>query len=209
MSPPRARVLIIDYEPRSIKQLHDPLERAGYEVLIAKDGIRGIEVFKEEKPDLALIEAMLPKRHGFEVCQELKQTDHGRHTPVVIVTSVYKGRKYRSQAIHHHGCDEYLEKPISPEELLGTVERLLGSGGPGRAADGETVAAAARVAETVPATRTAPAQPRESGAAAADPAPRSETPKSTPIVTNPNDPAESEIVERLNDIFGDNGGSVG
>jgi DNA-binding response OmpR family regulator len=68
---------------------------------------------------------MLPKRHGFEVCQELKRTVQGQDTPIVIVTSVYKGRKYRTQAIHQHGCDEYLEKPVAVDLLLSTVDRLL------------------------------------------------------------------------------------
>ena len=127
MPNPGTKVLIIDYEPRGIKQLSDPLESAGYDIRVAKDGIAGIKAFDAEKPDLVLIEAMLPKRHGFEVCQELKRTDHGRRTPVVIVTSVYKGRKYRTQAFHQYGCDEYLEKPVALELLLETVERLLGS----------------------------------------------------------------------------------
>jgi DNA-binding response OmpR family regulator len=126
MPKPGIKILIIDYEPRGIKQLNDPLEGAGYEIRIAKDGVAGIETFNKEKPDLVLIEAMLPKRHGFEVCQELKRTDHGRHTPVVIVTSVYKGRKYRSQAIYQYGCDEYLEKPVAPAKLLEVVKGLLG-----------------------------------------------------------------------------------
>ena len=119
------KVLIIDYEPRSIKQLSDPLESAGYDVLVAKNGVDGIAMFDREKPDLAMIEAMLPKRHGFEVCQELKGTAHGAGTPIVIVTSVYKGRKYRTQAVHHYGADDYLEKPVDSKTLLSTVQRLL------------------------------------------------------------------------------------
>jgi DNA-binding response OmpR family regulator len=125
MSKSGIKILIIDYEPRGIKQLNDPLELAGYEIRIAKDGVAGIEAFNKEKPDLVLIEAMLPKRHGFEVCQEIKRTDHGRRTPVVIVTSVYKGRKYRSQAKYQYGCDEYLEKPVAADKLLEIVDGLL------------------------------------------------------------------------------------
>jgi len=128
MPQPGLKILIIDYEPRGIKQLSDPLEQAGHEVLVAKDGVSGIQAFKTAKPDFVLIEAMLPKRHGFEVCQELKLTEQGRDTPIVIVTSVYKGRKYRTQAIHQHGADEYLEKPVPPDLLLSTVERLRSSG---------------------------------------------------------------------------------
>jgi DNA-binding response OmpR family regulator len=122
---PDYKILIADYEPRGIKQLQEPLEREGYRVEIAKDGVRAIEAFNSFKPHLTLIEAMLPKKHGFEVCQELKKTQHGSMTPIVIVTSVYKGRKYRTQALHHYGCDEYLEKPIDAEQLRSIVKRLI------------------------------------------------------------------------------------
>ncbi len=119
------KILLLDYEPRSLERLVAPLERAGYEVHVAKDGLTGIEAFHRLEPALTLIEAMLPKKHGFDVCQELKNTPHGRLTPIVIITSVYKGRKYRTQALHHYGCDEYLEKPIDEDKLLETVEQLL------------------------------------------------------------------------------------
>ena len=65
-------ILIIDYEPRSIQMLRAPLERAGYRVEVATDGQSGIQKFNALKPSAVIIEAMLPKRHGFEVCRELK-----------------------------------------------------------------------------------------------------------------------------------------
>ena len=93
-------ILIIDYEPRSIERLCKPLELAGYAVEVAKDGKAGILKFHEIEPAAVIIEAMLPKRHGFEVCQELKQTPHGNRCPIMIATSVYRGRRYRHQAMH-------------------------------------------------------------------------------------------------------------
>jgi len=130
-------ILIVDYEPRSVEQLRGVLEPAGYRVDVAKDGVAGAERFLALKPDLALVEAMLPKKHGFELCHELKRTPHGQKTPIVIITGVYKGRKYRTQAMHQHGCDAYLEKPIAAEQLLETIRQLLqhraqpgGSGSP-------------------------------------------------------------------------------
>ncbi len=145
------KILLLDYEPRSLERLVGPLERAGYEVHVAKDGLTGIEAFHRLEPALTLIEAMLPKKHGFDVCQELKNTPHGRLTPIVIITSVYKGRKYRTQALHHYGCDEYLEKPIEESKLLETVEQLLvsavGSATPPETPAADTVTEA--VSETV------------------------------------------------------------
>jgi TonB family protein len=121
-------ILLIDYEPRSIERFRDPLVGAGYGIEIATDGVSGIEAFHRLNPDMVLVEAMIPKKHGFEVCQELKRTPHGRKTPVIITTGVYKGRKYRTQALHIYGCDEYIEKPIAPEQLLEIVGRFLKPG---------------------------------------------------------------------------------
>ena len=121
-------ILLIDYEPRSIERFRDPLVAAGYSVEIATDGISGMEAFHRLNPDMVLVEAMIPKKHGFEVCQELKRTPHGRRTPVIITTGVYKGRKYRTQALHIYGCDEYIEKPIAPAQLLEIVGKFLAPG---------------------------------------------------------------------------------
>jgi len=121
-------ILLIDYEPRSIERFRDPLVAAGYKVEIATDGVSGIETFHRINPDMVLVEAMIPKKHGFEVCQELKRTPHGRRTPVLITTGVYKGRKYRTQALHIYGCDEYIEKPIAPEQLLEIVGKFFAPG---------------------------------------------------------------------------------
>jgi DNA-binding response OmpR family regulator len=118
-------ILLIDYDPRSIERLRAPLVQAGMHVEVAKDGLTGIKRFHELRPDLTLIEAMIPKKHGFEVCQELKRTPHGQTSAVLIITSVYKGRKYRSQAMHNYRCDEYLEKPITDEALVSIIQRHL------------------------------------------------------------------------------------
>jgi CheY-like chemotaxis protein len=119
-------VLLIDYEPRSIDRSKRPLAAAGYRVEVATDGIAGVEAFGRLKPDLVLIEAMIPKKHGFEVCQDLKKTPQGKRTPVLITTAVYKGRKYRSQALHLYGCDDYVEKPLPDEQLVTTIAKHLG-----------------------------------------------------------------------------------
>lgn len=206
------KILIIDYEPRCIKQLSDPLEAAGHEILVAKDGIVGLEVFKKEKPDLVLIEAMLPRRHGFEVCGEMKRTEHGRNTPVVVVTSVYKGRKYRSQAIHQHGADEYLEKPIAPATLTKTVEGLL----PDRARAAPTPVAPAPVAmpvavvpEVAAAVQVATGVTTQVAAPVATPGvgPAPATRARGSVAAT--DATEAEIVEHLNEILGDPTGGSG
>ncbi len=166
-------ILIIDYEPRSIERLCKPLELAGYAVEVAKDGKAGILKFHEIEPAAVIIEAMLPKRHGFEVCQELKQTPHGNRCPIMIATSVYRGRRYRHQAMHLYGCDAYLEKPIADEDLLSTVEKALQDYAAARGAAAEDSAAAMEI-ETAPLSEEVPtetmARKTEDSAARSEPA---------------------------------------
>lgn len=126
MSNSNYTILVIDYEPRSIQAAKKTLEAAGYEIVVATDGLQGLTAFEQMKPGLVLIEAMIPKKHGFEVCQEIKKTPNGKTTPVVITTAVYRGRKYRTQALHIYGCDDYLEKPYPDDVLLKVCERFLG-----------------------------------------------------------------------------------
>lgn len=118
-------LLLIDYEPRSIERMRRPLEQAGIRVEVATDGAAGLEAFERLQPDAVIVEAMLPKRHGFEVCQEIKRSANGKRTPVIVTTGVYKGRRYRTQAMHIHGADDYLEKPLTDEQIVQTVQRFL------------------------------------------------------------------------------------
>ena len=190
-------ILLIDYEPRSIERFRDPLVGAGYSVEIATDGISGIEAFHRLNPDMVLVEAMIPKKHGFEVCQELKRTPHGRRTPVIITTGVYKGRKYRTQALHIYGCDEYIEKPIAPEQLLEIVGRFLGSAGAsGRANESASAPSASGGGSNSQSHDESNAQ----AATPSDPAPH-RTPRSTPSAQIGADDGEAEIMARLDSII--------
>jgi len=195
-------ILLIDYEPRSIERFRDPLVAAGYKVEIATDGVSGIETFHRINPDMVLVEAMIPKKHGFEVCQELKRSAHGRRTPVLITTGVYKGRKYRTQALHIYGCDEYIEKPIAAEQLLEIVGKFFAPG---------SAAAVSRAAEPAPAPveRTVERAPEPSAAPAArapapveTPAPKTERGKPAPIPkSSVAGDTEDEIMARLDAIL--------
>jgi len=119
------KILLIDYDPASITRTATPLTKAGYQVEVAKDGLAGLAAFERLKPALVLVEAMLPRKHGFEVCQEIKAKPNGKSTPVLITTAVCRGRKYRMDALQIYGCDEYIEKPITDDELLSMVSRFI------------------------------------------------------------------------------------
>lgn len=122
---PKYKILLVDYDPRSIKQSKELLVKLDCEVEVAIDGIAALNLFPQVKPDLIIIEAMLPKKHGFDVCHEIKKTPQGKKTPVIITTHVYKGRKYRHQAFHIYCCDEYIEKPVSDKSLLDKIKKFL------------------------------------------------------------------------------------
>jgi protein TonB len=122
---PGRTILVIDYDPQSIDSTRKSLVEAGYQVEVATDGIEGLKTFERARPDLVLIEPMVPKKHGFQVCREIKGSAHGRTTPVLITTAFYKGRKHRAQARESYGCDDYLEKPIAQNELLEACRRWV------------------------------------------------------------------------------------
>lgn len=183
---PDYTILIIDYEPRSVQRLRQLFFDAGYRIELASDGISGLQKFKETSPDLVLVEAMIPKKSGFEVCMEIKQTEAGGATPVLIITSVYKGRKYRSQALHHYKADEYIEKPVTDKTLLEKVGGFLPLDG-----SEPTREAIAPTPYTPPILRSGESGGAGSAAAAA-----------TEI------DAETEISEKLDSLLGDPEASV-
>jgi len=185
-------ILIIDYNPRSVESIKSPLEQAGYRVEVATDGISGIKAFEALKPDLTLVEAMLPRKHGFEVCQELKATPHGHKSPVLIVTDVYRGQRYRRQAIHQHGCDRYLEKPLDDRQLLDAIHEFLPAATP---------VAVEAVAESAPSVAPAPASEPEPSRV------ETELPVGAGAAVAETDPdleaAELEIMSQLDSLFSD------
>ena len=102
---PTFKVLLVHFDPNALARFRTLLEKNDFEVSEARDGSAAMQALVEQQPDLILMEAMLPKVHGFEVCADMKKTTLGRRTPVVLMTTVYRGRKYRHEAIHEHGAD--------------------------------------------------------------------------------------------------------
>jgi TonB family protein len=118
-------ILLIDYDPQAIESAIQPLTNAGFTVEVANDGVAGLAAFERLHPDLVIIEPMVPKKHGFEVCQEIKRSAHGKSTPVLITTGFYRGRKHELEAKQFYGCDAYLEKPVAEELLVSTCRKCL------------------------------------------------------------------------------------
>lgn len=118
---PGARVLVVEDELPMRIALKDCLESEGYRVLIARDGESGLNLAIRQKPGLVLLDVMMPRLNGFEVCRELRRL--ARQVPVLMLTA--KGQVDDRVLGLDSGADDYLVKPFSTEELLARVRALL------------------------------------------------------------------------------------
>lgn len=119
------KILLIDFDNEFLKFLSRALGDEGYEVQTATDGLAGFEKFSEFQPDLVIMEAMLPKFHGFELCSRI--TSHPtKKAPVIIVTGIYKDAVYKTEALRSLGASAFFEKPLNLEALLTKVYELIG-----------------------------------------------------------------------------------
>jgi len=118
------KILIVDYDLSSLESLSRILKTLKVQIVQATDGAQAYDLFKEEKPDLVILEAILPKLHGFDLTKRIVQESKGG-VPVIILTGLYKGPQYKHEAMTNLGAAEYLEKPVNPESLLEIVNRLL------------------------------------------------------------------------------------
>ncbi len=116
-------ILIVEDEPRNLQLMTDLLQRFGYVTIEATDGKQGVELAKARKPDLILMDIMMPEMDGLEATRILKADATTKKIPVLALTSyAMKGDKER---ILQAGCDGYVTKPIDIEELLKLVAEYL------------------------------------------------------------------------------------
>ena len=118
------KVLIIDYDTQSLDALTKLVKAQKIQVVTAPDGQEGYEKFRAEKPDLVILEAILPKVHGFDLTKKITQ-ESGGQVPVIIVTGLYKGPQYRHEAIATYGASDYFEKPVDPDRFVDAIRQLV------------------------------------------------------------------------------------
>jgi DNA-binding response OmpR family regulator len=119
------RILIVDDEPNIVTSLEYLMKREGYEVQIAGDGEAGLKAAASSAPDLILLDIMLPKMNGFEVCERLRGDPRCRGMKIVMLTA--KGRQADTARGMAAGADLYVTKPFSTRELVAQVKQILGS----------------------------------------------------------------------------------
>ena len=119
-------VLVVEDNELNMKLFHDLLEANGYNIVQTRNGLEAIDLAREHRPDLILMDIQLPEVSGLEVTKWLKEDDSLKSIPVVAVTAfAMKGDEER---IRQGGCEAYLSKPISVAKFLDTVKTYIGDG---------------------------------------------------------------------------------
>ena len=116
-------ILVAEDEPDAARLLELHLRRRGYRTTVAADGRDALNQVFEFKPDLILLDLMLPHLHGYEVCRLTKSAASTRHIPVLILSAL-AATEYKVKGFQH-GADDYLSKPYQMVELLARVQALL------------------------------------------------------------------------------------
>ena len=121
-----AKVLIADDEPNIVTSLEYLMGKKGHEVRSARNGDEALELVKTFRPDAILLDVMMPRMSGYEVCQKIRERPEWRNTKIVILSA--RGREAEVHKGLSLGADAYLTKPFSNQQLIEMVEELLAGG---------------------------------------------------------------------------------
>ena len=122
------RILLVDDEPSIVKMVGKRLEVEGYQVSVAVDGQDGLAKAHAEQPQLIILDLMLPKLNGYEVCTMLKQDTRHQHIPIILFTA--KASDKDEKLGMDCGANAYIRKPFRAPELLETIRNLLAASRP-------------------------------------------------------------------------------
>jgi CheY-like chemotaxis protein len=117
-------VLVVD-DSKTAQMMNSMLLRKfNYRILTAQDGVEGVHVAKAEKPDLILMDVMMPRMNGFEAMRTLRGAEETRSIPIIMVTT--KGEESFMEEGWSTGCNDYVTKPVNGPELMQKVQAILG-----------------------------------------------------------------------------------
>jgi CheY-like chemotaxis protein len=123
------KILIVDDEPEQIEFAYTLLEENGYIPISATDGAEGMKMVKTEKPDLILLDILMPEKSGIGMYHDLKHDEETKNIPVIIVTGVARGGDFDDLMMRQDKAlpppDGYIEKPMDPDDVLKLVSDLL------------------------------------------------------------------------------------
>lgn len=118
------KILLVDDSSTMILMERMVLSGGGYQLLAAKDGEEAVATARQHNPDLILLDVVMPKMDGFEVCRRLRAEGPTRETPIILVTT--RGEEDHMKRGFESGCNDYVLKPLNGVELLTKVRNLLG-----------------------------------------------------------------------------------
>jgi DNA-binding response OmpR family regulator len=122
--PDRKKILLVDDSSTVLLMERMILSKSEYEVVTAKDGQEGVEKARSERPDLILMDVVMPRMDGFEACRRLREQEDTAAIPVIMVTT--RGELASVETGYASGCNDYVTKPINGLELLAKVRSCLG-----------------------------------------------------------------------------------
>jgi DNA-binding response OmpR family regulator len=126
-APPSKNILVVEDDPVNGLVLLDFLTAHGYRVFLSKTGPDGVLAFDKDRPDMVLVDVLLPRKNGFEVCFDIKRTERGRTVPVVLMSAIYKDITHATEyAKTDLGAAGFLVKPFELSDLLTRVHTLIG-----------------------------------------------------------------------------------
>jgi len=122
------KILLVDDDPDFVEAVSLILKPKKFDVVTAYDGMEGLKKAKSEKPDLIVLDVMMPEKDGYAVCKELKSSPQMSHIPVLLLTAVASHvptTRYTQEMGLETEADDYLDKPVEPEVLVKRIEALL------------------------------------------------------------------------------------
>ena len=122
----KEKILVVEDSPTNMRLITDMLEDKGYNVVTAVDGEQALETALREQPDLIILDIILPKKNGFQVCRQLKTSPATQDIKIVMLTS--KSQDSDRFWGLKQGADDYMTKPFVEKELLADISRLLSDG---------------------------------------------------------------------------------
>jgi twitching motility two-component system response regulator PilH len=119
---PIKKILLVDDSPTERHSINEILVKGGYEVVIAEDGEKGIAKAKSDKPDLVLMDVVMPGMNGFQACRAITSDESTKHIPVILCTS--KNQETDKVWGIRQGAKDYVTKPVAANELLSKIAGL-------------------------------------------------------------------------------------
>ena len=117
------KILVVDDEPNIVLSLEFLMKQAGFQVRTASDGEAGLAAIAVEQPDLVLLDVMMPRKNGYEVCQAIRANPAWKNIRIIMLTA--KGREVEREKGMALGADDYITKPFSTQEVVERVRELL------------------------------------------------------------------------------------